>query len=86
MKLGYHLAPWIRDGHLENFHRALDEISLTGWDGVEFSGTWTVERFGQKPSELRDLLALHDLEMASSYVRPSYCQERPMRTSSLPAE
>lgn len=76
MKLGYHLAPWIRDGHLENFHRALDEISLTGWDGLEFSGQWVADRFGRHPGELRELLALHDLELASSYFRPSYLRER----------
>lgn len=76
MKLGYHLAPWVRDGHPESFYRALDEISLTGWDGVEFSGQWVVERFGRNPGELKDLLTLHDLEMASSYFRPSYLRER----------
>lgn len=76
MKLGYHLAPWTRDEHPENFHRALDEISLTGWDGLEFSGRLVVDRFGERPGDLRDLLALHDLEMASSYFRPSYRRER----------
>ena len=76
MKLGYHLAPWVRDGHYENFPRALDEISLTGWDGVEFSGQWTVDTFGRRPGDLRDLLAMHDLEMASSYFRPTYRRER----------
>lgn len=76
MKLGYHLAPWVRDGHYENFHRALDEIALTGWDGLEFSGQWTVENYDRHPEDLRDLLALHDLEMSSSYFRPSYQRER----------
>jgi inosose dehydratase len=75
VKLGYHLAPWIRDGHLENFHRALDEISLTGWDGVELAGTWAADQFGNRPHELRELLALHDLDLASSYFRPSYRRE-----------
>jgi inosose dehydratase len=75
MKLGYHLAPWIRDNHSEHFHRALDEISLTGWDGVEFSGSWVIDRFGKHPEELQELLALHDLEMASSYFRPSFWRE-----------
>lgn len=76
MKLGYHLAPWIRDGHLENFHRALDEISLTGWDGLEFSGTWLADTYGRRPGDLRELLALHNLELASVYFRPSYLRER----------
>jgi inosose dehydratase len=76
MKLGYHLAPWIRDDHPEHFHRALDEISMTGWDGVELFGTWVIERFGERPGELRGLLALHDLEVASSYFRPSFRRER----------
>jgi inosose dehydratase len=76
MQLGYHLAPWIRDDHPEQFHRALDEISLTGWDGLELFGQWVVDRFGQRPGELRDLLALHDLQMASCYFRPSFRRER----------
>ncbi len=76
MKLGYHLAPWVRDNHFENFHRALDEISLTGWDGLEFSGQWLVDNYGRRPGDLRDLLALHDLEIASAYFRPSYRRER----------
>lgn len=76
MKLGYHLAPWIRDGHLENIPRALDEISLTGWDGLELSGQWLVDSYGRRPGELRELLALHDLELASVYFRPSYVAER----------
>lgn len=76
MKLGYHLAPWIRDDHPEHFHRALDEISLTGWDGLELFGPWVVNRFGDRPGELRELLSLHDLEMASSYFRPSFRRER----------
>jgi inosose dehydratase len=76
MKLGYHLSPWIRDEHPENFYRALDEISLTGWDGLEFAGTWVADHYGRRPEELRNLLALHDLELASSYFRPSYQRER----------
>jgi inosose dehydratase len=76
MRLGYHLATWIRDDHIEHFHRALDEISLTGWDGLELSGHLVVDRFGARPGELRDLLALHDLELASCYFRPSYRRER----------
>lgn len=72
MKLGYHLAPWINDGHPQNFHRALDEISLTGWDGVEIIGNYLVERYGADPRELRALLALHDLELSSCYFRPTF--------------
>ena len=76
MKLGYHLAPWIRDGHLDHFHRALDEISLSGWDGLELLGEWAVATWGQRPGELRSLLALHDLELASCYAGFSYLHER----------
>jgi inosose dehydratase len=83
MKLGYHLAPWVRDGHLENFHRALDEISLTGWDGLEFSGQWLVEQYGRRPHDLRDLLALHDLEVASAYFRPTYQRDQRERDREL---
>jgi inosose dehydratase len=75
VRLGYHLAPWVRDSHYENFHRALDEISLTGWDGVEFSGPWLVTTFGQRPADLRALLRMHDLELASSYAKLTYLPE-----------
>jgi len=76
VKLGYHLAPWVRDGNQANFHRALDEIALTGWDGLEFSGNWIADTYGRRPGELRQLLAMHDLELSSSYFRPSYRRER----------
>jgi inosose dehydratase len=72
LKLGYHLAPWVRDNHFENIHRAFDEISLTGWDGVELSGHWLVEQYGSRAGELKALLALHDLEVSSVYFRPTY--------------
>jgi len=83
MKLGYHLAPWIRDGHLENFYRALDEISLTGWDGLELLGSWAVEMWGHNVADLRALLRLHDLELASCYVSLSYLPERRDQESEL---
>lgn len=76
MKLGYHLAPWIRDGHPEHFHRALDEISLSGWDGLELLGHWAVDIWGDKPVRLRALLQLHDLELSSCYVNLSYRPDR----------
>ncbi len=83
MKLGYHLAPWIRDGHLENFHRAFDEISLTGWDGLELLGPWAVETWGTRPGELRSLLTLHDLELSSCYIGLSYLPEQHAREVDL---
>ncbi|MBI2940232.1 MAG: TIM barrel protein [Chloroflexi bacterium] len=101
MKLGYNLAPWIRYGHPESFHRALDEISLTGWDGVDLAGpfvaetyarrpgattdavsamarrsyAWVAETYVRRPGELRSLLALHGLELASWYCWLSYLPE-----------
>ena len=83
MKLGYHLAPWIRDGHLETFHRALDEIALSGWDGLELLGSWAVEMWGHTVADLRALLRLHDLELASCYVSLSYLPERRDQESEL---
>jgi len=83
VKLGYHLAPWINDGYPQNFHRALDEISMTGWDGLEIIGNWAADHYGQRPSELRALLAMHDLELASCYVGHTYELERREQEATL---
>ena len=83
MKLGYHPAPWVRDNHWEHFPRALDEISLTGWDGIEISGRWVLDNYGHRPHELGDLLAMHDLVLASCYHGLTYSLERRTQEADL---
>lgn len=45
IKVGFHTAIWLRDGHLESFARALDEISETGWivDDSDYTSYAAVE-------------------------------------------
>ena len=49
-----------------DFHKALDEIALTGWEGIEIS-TGFMEYYLEQASELEKLLKLHKLEMTTFY-------------------
>jgi sugar phosphate isomerase/epimerase len=60
-------SPWVRDGHSEGIYRALDEISLSGWDGLDlFSGGWASDLYESwGPGQLRALLSQNDLDLAA---------------------
>jgi sugar phosphate isomerase/epimerase len=49
-----------------DFHKALDEIALTGWEGIEIS-TGPMEYYLQQQEELKKLLSLHRLKMTTFY-------------------
>lgn len=68
MKIGFGTQLWLRDNHFENFHRMLDEMSLIGLDGFEISYGFLLQDYEHRTSLLRDLLAMHDLEMATYYT------------------
>jgi inosose dehydratase len=68
MRFGFGVQPWLRDNHLENFWRMLDEMSLVGLDGFETSYPFVVEWFEHHTADLRAMLAMHDLELASYYT------------------
>lgn len=68
MKIGLAIQLWLRDNHLENFWRMLDEMSLVGLDGFETSHPFLVDWFGHNIEDLRRLFAMHDLELASYYM------------------
>jgi len=72
MKLGFATQLWLRDDHFENFHRMLDEMSLIGFDGFEMAPGYLVERYECRPSELRRLLDMHELELSSYYLGMTY--------------
>jgi inosose dehydratase len=68
-RIGFGLAVWLRDDHAENVHRALDELALAGFDGVEFN---PVERWYLRPQEFKRWIQLHGLEVSSSYMGFGY--------------
>lgn len=49
-----------------DFNRALDEISLTGWSGIELSTNF-LDYYLDNANELKALLNLHNLELTSFY-------------------
>lgn len=68
MKIGFGTQLWLRDHHFENFPRMLDEMSLVGLDGFEMSYPFLIDQYERRIGELRQLLAMHDLELATYYT------------------
>jgi inosose dehydratase len=63
IKFGYAFVwNWVNPLGMD-FHKALDEIALTGWDGVECSGF--LAYYLEQVEELKKILKLHGLEMAT---------------------
>ncbi len=76
MKIGFGTQLWLRDNHFENFYRMLDEMSLEGLDGFEMCYPFLYEWYGSRPAELRTLLEMHDLELASYYTGMTFYDEQ----------
>jgi len=72
MKIGFGAALWVRDNHPGNFHRMLDELSLEGYDGLEYAGLWLLEQYERRPGEFRELMQMHDLEFSATYHHCEY--------------
>lgn len=68
MKIGFGTQLWLRDNHFENFFRMLDEMSLVGLDGFEMCYPFLINQYERRIDELRQLLAMHDLELATYYT------------------
>lgn len=68
MKIGFAPQPWIRDGNIHNFYRMLDDMALIGLDGFEGNHPFLLDRYERQTGEFRELLAIHDLELASFYA------------------
>jgi len=68
VKIGFGTQLWLRDNHFENFYRMLDEMSLEGLDGFECCYPFLIEWYERRPRELRQLLDMHDIEVASYYT------------------
>jgi len=76
MKIGFGSQIWLHDGNPYGFSHMLDEMSLIGFDGFEMCYPFVVERYEHRVAELRQLLAMHDLELASYYTACSFRPER----------
>ncbi len=68
MKLGFGTQLWLMDNHYENFYRMLDELALIGFDGFEVCYPFLIEWYEHRPDELKKLLGMHGLEVASYYT------------------
>jgi inosose dehydratase len=72
MKFGFGGQLWLREDHFENWARMLDEMSLEGLDGFEHCYSYLIEHSEHRAAELRRLLEMHDLELASYYTGCSF--------------
>ncbi len=69
MKLGFSLQLWVMHGNnYDVLHKMFDELALIGYDGIELAYPFVKELYQDKPEELRKLLEMHGLEVASTYV------------------
>ena len=66
VRFGFGIDYWVNKFSLD-FNRALDEISYTGWDGVELSYDNYLDYYLDNVDELRKLLELHKLEFTTFY-------------------
>jgi inosose dehydratase len=79
MKIGFGSQIWLHDGNPYGFSRMLDEMSLVGLDGFEMCYPFVIEQYEHRIGELRELLAMHDLELASYYTGCSFLPGRVRR-------
>jgi len=67
IKYGFNINFWFSKDWLNiDIHKALDEISLTGWNGIELVRE-QLEIFYDDYKYFADLLNLHNLEVSSYY-------------------
>lgn len=74
MKLGFGAAVWLRDNHLQDFHRMLDDLALIGYDGIEFY-YFAYESYRDRRDVFRRLLGLHGLELSGYYAKVSFASK-----------
>jgi inosose dehydratase len=71
IKLSVHPNAWLADDHPENLHRAMDEIALTGYDGIELTAPVT-DHMVARGYPLKELLDRHGLELSALYCTLPY--------------
>lgn len=82
MKLGFGAAVWLRDDHLQDFHRMLDDMAMIGYDGIEFY-YYAYETFRNQTEKFARLLELHVLELSGYYAK--MCFQSPEELASTTA-
>ena len=71
MKIGFGTTIWLRDNHLQDFNRMLDDMGLIGFDGIEFY-FYVYETYMNNREKLRRLLDMHGLELSSYYATVAF--------------
>ena len=71
MKLGFGAAVWLRDNHLQDFNRMLDDMALIGYDGIEFY-YFAYENYRDQRDMFHKLLQIHGLELSGYYAKVSF--------------
>ena len=66
IKFGFAFNIYTKRNHFD-FHRGLDEMSLAGWDGLEFCHK-SLEYYLHNISELKNILNLHNLKLSTFYT------------------
>ena len=79
MKIGFGSQLWLGYDNFQGFPRMLDEMSLVGLDGFEMCYPLVIEKYERRVGELRTLLAMHDLELASYYTGCSFADPARMQ-------
>ena len=71
IRLSVHPNAWLTDDHSENIYRAMDEIALAGYDGIELTAGVT-DHLVARGYPLRALLERHQLELSALYCTLPY--------------
>ncbi len=71
MKIGFGAAVWLRDNHLQDFNRMLDDMALIGFDGIEFY-YYAWETYRDKVDVFRKLLGIHNLVLSGYYAKVGF--------------
>ncbi len=80
MKLGFGASVWLRDDHLQDFNRMLDDMALIGYDGIEFY-YFAYENYRDRRDVFERLLKLHTLELSGYYAKVCFDSDDAWRSS-----
>ncbi|MBR2614903.1 MAG: TIM barrel protein [Clostridia bacterium] len=71
MKLGFGANIWLRDNHLQDFNRMLDDFALLGFDGIEFY-YFAWENYRNRVDTFSRLLDIHGIELSGYYAKVGF--------------